>query len=195
MGNKKTKYIAYYRVSTNKQSLGIDAQKTMVRNHLGDIKPLESFTEKESSKSDKNRPELQKALAASKKNKATLIVATLSWLSRDLHFITSLGKSKINFVVCDIPDATPLTINILGAIAQYERETISNRTKRALQEVKKQGKALGYNNPNVRKGKPKKLKLNKLRLLHLHLRKKQLFQTDNLKERLPIKESFLSLRF
>ncbi len=152
MGNKKIKYIAYYRVSTNKQSLGIDAQKTMVKNYLGDIKPLESFTEKESGKSDKNRPELQKALATSKKNKATLIIATLSRLSRDLHFITSLGRSKVNFVVCDMPDATPLTINIMGAIAQYERESISNRTKRALQEVKKQGKPLGYNNPNVRKG-------------------------------------------
>lgn len=146
------KYVAYYRVSTKGQSLGIQTQKTMVRNYLRNVKPISNFTEKESGKSDKNRPQLQKALDLAKKTKSILIVATLSRLSRDLHFITSLGKSKVDFVICDMPDATPLTINIMGAIAQYERETISKRTKRALQEVKKRGKLLGYNNPRVKQG-------------------------------------------
>ena len=148
MNNEK--YVVYYRVSTQKQSLGIDAQKTMVKGYLRGKKELLSFTEKESGKSDKNRPELQKALAVARKEKAILLVATLSRLSRDLHFITSLSKSKVNFRVCDMPDASPLTINIMGAIAQYEREVISARTKRALAEVKKQGKSLGADNPKVR---------------------------------------------
>ena len=146
-------FVAYYRVSTQKQSLGIHAQKTMVKQYLKQYWPPSAhFTEKESGKSDKNRPELKKALEYCKKNKATLVVATLSRLSRDLHFITMLQKHKMKFVVCDMPEATPLTIHIMGAIAQYERESISKRTSRALQELKKQGKKLGSKNPKVMKG-------------------------------------------
>ena len=162
-------YVAYYRVSTQTQNIGLEAQKTMVKNYLKDKVPIQSFTEKESGKCDKNRPQLQKALELCKQKKAVLIVATLSRLSRDLHFITSLSKSKIDFKCCDMPDATPLTINLMGAIAQYERETISNRTKRALNELKKDGVALGANRPEVKAGldryrdKIKKEKLKRLK--------------------------------
>ena len=51
-----------------------------------------------------------------------------------------------------MPEAKPLTIHIMGAIAQYERETISKRTSRALQELKKKGKKLGSHNPKVKAG-------------------------------------------
>ena len=162
-------YVAYYRVSTQTQNIGLEAQKTMVKNYLKDKLPIQSFTEKESGKCDKNRPQLQKALELCKQKKAVLIVATLSRLSRDLHFITSLSKSRIDFKCCDMPDATPLTINLMGAIAQYERETISNRTKRALAELKKDGVALGANRPEVKAGldrhrdKIKKEKLKRLK--------------------------------
>ncbi len=146
-------YVAYYRVSTSRQTIGLQAQETMVKAYLKDQwPPIKSFTEKESGKCDKNRPQLQLALEYCQQHKATLIVATLSRLSRDLHFITSLSKSKIDFVCCDMPDATPLTINLMGAIAQYERETISKRTKRALEELKSRGVELGANNPKVRAG-------------------------------------------
>lgn len=161
------KYVAYYRVSTQKQSIGLEAQKTMVQNYLKDIAPMATFQEKESGKCDKNRPELQKAMKLCKKEGATLIIATLSRLSRDLHFITSLEKSKIRFVCCDMPGANSLTINLIGAIAQYERETISNRTKLALAEVKRSGKPLGMNNPKIKAGiekywaKQKQTKLKK----------------------------------
>lgn len=149
----RKQFVAYYRVSTQKQNLGLHAQKTMVKSYLKRFwPPSKSFTEKESGKSDKNRPQLQRALEYCKEHDATLVVATLSRLSRDLHFITMLQKHKIEFVVCDMPEATPLTIHIMGAIAQYERETISKRTSRALQELKKQGKKLGSHNPKIRKG-------------------------------------------
>lgn len=153
--NKRTRqsFVAYYRVSTQKQSLGLDAQKTMVRNYLKNYWPPDaSFTEKESGKSDKNRPELQKALEYCKKHGSKLVVATLSRLSRDLHFITMLDKQKIDFVICNMPKADPLTKHIMGAIAQYERETISKRTSRALQELKNKGVKLGSHNPKVMKG-------------------------------------------
>ena len=161
---KKPPFVAYYRVSTQKQNLGLSAQKTMVKKYLESYwPPSASFTEKESGKSDKNRPELQKALEYCKKHKATLVVATLSRLSRDLHFITSLKNNKINFAICDMPDANPLTIHIMGAIAEFERKTISERTSKALQELKKTGKKLGSHNPKILKGL-KKLWAEKRRL-------------------------------
>ena len=160
-------YVAYYRVSTSKQTIGLQAQKTMVKAYLKDQwPPIKSFTEKESGKCDKNRPQLQMALEYCIQHRATLVVATLSRLSRDLHFITSLAKSEIDFVCCDMPDATPLTINLMGAIAQYERETVSKRTKRALAELKSRGVELGANNPKVRAGLEKyreRQKENKLK--------------------------------
>ena len=171
-------FVAYYRVSTKKQALGLSAQKTMVKDHLKNWwPPVQSFTEKESGKSDRNRPELQKALEFCKRHDATLIVATLSRLSRDLHFITMLQKHKIKFVICDMPEANPLTINIMGAIAQYERETISKRTSRALQELKKQGKKLGSNNPKIRKAlkklwaKKRKLRKEREKMVQKKVRK------------------------
>ena len=146
-------YVAYYRASTSRQTIGLQAQETMVKTYLKDQwPPIKSFTEKESGKCDKNRPQLQMALEYCKQYKTTLVVATLSRLSRDLHFITSLAKSEIDFVCCDMPDATPLTIHLLGAIVQYERESISKRTKRALAELKSRGVELGANNPKVRAG-------------------------------------------
>ena len=146
-------YIAYYRVSTDKQGikgLGIKAQETAVKNYLKDkYPPAFSFTEVESGKKSK-RPALMKALALAKKEKAILVVAKLDRLSRDLHFITSLEKAKINFICCDYPDMDKLQLHIMGSIAQWEREQISKRTKAALSELKKQGKKLGWHNPKIR---------------------------------------------
>ena len=159
---KNRPYIAYYRVSTDRQGksgLGLEAQRTAVKDYLKGNLLFRQFTEVESGKRD-HRPELDKALDLCKKHKATLVVAKLDRLSRDLHFITSLGKAKIDFGICDMPEATPLTINIMGSIAQWEREAISKRTSQALQELKKKGVKLGYNNPRVKKGLKKYWKEN-----------------------------------
>ena len=161
---EKIKYVAYYRVSTDKQGasgLGLEAQKDAVKKYLKDKYPPEfQFTEIESGKNS-DRPELKKALELCKKEKAVLIVAKLDRLSRDLHFITSLSKAKIKFICCDMPEATPLTINIMGTLAQWEREQISNRTKQALAQLKKQGMKFGYNHPKTRAGLERRWKLLK----------------------------------
>ena len=166
---KKQKYITYYRVSTEKQGvsrLGLASQKDAVKNHLKNKYPPDfHFKEIESGKTS-DRPELQKALELCKKEKAVLIVAKLDRLSRDLHFITSLSKAKIKFICCDMPEATPLTINLMGALAQWEREQISNRTKQALTQLKKKGKKLGSHNPKTKAGLKKywkTLKKNKVK--------------------------------
>ena len=95
-------------------------------------------------------PELKKAITYCKEHKGTLIVAKLDRLSWDLGFITSL-QDDINFVCCDMPEATRETIGFMAVIARWEREQIAKRTKDALAEKRKEGVPLGAHKPKVRK--------------------------------------------
>lgn len=144
------RYIVYYRVSTKRQGLsglGLEAQRTIVENYIKNNTVIAEFTEIETGKSA-NRPQLLKALQACKENNATLIVAKLDRLARNLHFVTSLQAANVDFICCDMPTTNRLTIHIIAAIAENEAQLISQRTKQALAEKKKQGVKLGnpYNN-------------------------------------------------
>ena len=139
------KSIAYYRVSTAKQGisgLGIDAQKAAVATFLKGADLLAEFVEVESGKKNQ-RTELSRAIASAKAQGATLVIAKLDRLSRNAGFIFALRDSGVDFVCCDIPDANTLTVGIFAVIAQHERETISKRTKDALQAKKAKGEKLG----------------------------------------------------
>lgn len=140
------KYIAYYRVSTKQQGnsgLGLDAQKTMVRNYLKEDDILiDQFEEVESGKND-NRPQLLKAIEKSKNEGATLLIAKLDRLSRNAGFIFLLKDSNVDFKCVDMPEANSLTIGIMAVLAQEERLLISKRTTDALQELKSKGVKLG----------------------------------------------------
>jgi DNA invertase Pin-like site-specific DNA recombinase len=145
------KFVAYFRVSTDRQGksgLGLEAQRSAVMAYLngGRWTLVEEFTEVESGK-HADRPELEKALAACKKQKARLVIAKLDRLSRNLAFIAALMESGVEFVAVDMPHANKLTVHILAAVAQHERETISERTKAALAAAKKRGQRLG--NPGI----------------------------------------------
>lgn len=145
------KFVAYYRVSTDRQGksgLGLDAQREAVMGYLngGKWTLVSEFTEIESGK-HADRPELVAALAACKKQKAKLVIAKLDRLSRNLAFIATLMESGVEFVAADMPHANKLTVHILAAVAQHEREMISERTKAALAAAKKRGQQLG--NPNL----------------------------------------------
>jgi DNA invertase Pin-like site-specific DNA recombinase len=140
------KFVAYYRVGTQKQaksSLGLEAQKAAVLYYLngGGWKLLAEFTEIESGKHD-DRPELAKALVQCKKKKATLVIAKLDRLSRNVAFIARLMEGKVPSLAVDMPEANELTIHILAAVAQHERRMISTRIKEALQVAKAKGKHL-----------------------------------------------------
>ena len=145
------KFAAYYRVSTAKQGqsgLGLEGQQEACRNFLngGSWSLVGEFIEVETGKGKdalNKRPELVKALACAKRNDATLLIAKLDRLSRNLHFITSLMESKVKFVCCDLPDANNLTLHIFGAFAEYEAKRISERTKDALRAAKARGVKLG----------------------------------------------------
>lgn len=144
------RYVAYYRVSTVKQGrsgLGLEAQRKMVRDFValngGEI--VREFTEIESGKCA-DRPELSKAMKHASLVGGRLLVGKLDRLSRDLHFILSLQKSKIDFQVADLPGCDSFTIHIYGALAQRERELIASRTKAGLAAAKARGVKLGTNN-------------------------------------------------
>ena len=141
------RFVAYFRVSTDKQGesgLGLDAQRQAVMNYLngGPWRLVAEHTEVESGKRNA-RPELQKALAACRRHKAKLCIAKLDRLSRNLAFIATLMDSGVEFVATDNPHANKLTIHILAAVAEHEREAISERTKAALAAAKARGKKLG----------------------------------------------------
>jgi DNA invertase Pin-like site-specific DNA recombinase len=140
-------FAAYYRVSTDRQGksgLGIEAQQAAVRGYLGASMPIAEFTEIETGKRN-DRPELERALALCRKRKAKLIIAKLDRLSRNLAFIAALMDSSVEFVAVDNPHATRLTLHILAAVAEHEREMIAQRTKAALQAAKARGIRLGSN--------------------------------------------------
>ena len=152
MSTRPVRYVAYYRVSTDRQGksgLGLDAQQRAVADHLRghgcDL--VGSFTEVESGKRA-DRPELAKAIDACRRQKAKLIIAKLDRLSRNLAFVATLMDSGIEFVAADNPHANKLTIHILAAVAQHEREKISERTRAALQAARARGTRLG--NPRLR---------------------------------------------
>ena len=145
-----TAFIAYYRVSTDKQGrsgLGLDAQRQAVTEFVqGRGELLHAFTEIESGKKS-DRPQLAAALVACKKHKARLIIAKLDRLARNVHFISGLMESGVDFVAVDMPEANRLTIHILAAVAEHEREIISQRTKAALAAAKAKGTRLGNPTP------------------------------------------------
>lgn len=147
-------FVAYYRVSTERQGesgLGLAAQREAVSRFLGagngsgrgSTSLLAEFTEVESGKRHTNRPELLRAIELSRRQKATLVIAKLDRLARNVHFISGLMETGVEFVAADMPQANRLTIHILAAFAEHEREAISQRTKGALQAARKRGTRLG----------------------------------------------------
>jgi DNA invertase Pin-like site-specific DNA recombinase len=146
-------FVAYYRVSTERQGrsgLGLAAQKEAVANYLngGRWKLVGEFKEVESGKR-KDRPALAEALALCRIHKATLIIAKLDRLARNVNFISNLMESKVEFTAVDFPQANRLTVHILAAVAEHEAAMISQRTKAALAAAKARGTVLGGDRGNI----------------------------------------------
>lgn len=102
------------------------------------------FVEVESG-AKRERPVLAQAIAECRKQKATLLIAKLDRLARNVAFVSSLMEGGVDFVAVDAPFANKLMIHILAAFAEHEREQISDRTRRALAAAKERGVALGSN--------------------------------------------------
>jgi DNA invertase Pin-like site-specific DNA recombinase len=145
------KFIAYYRVSTQKQGqsgLGLEAQQTAVMSYLngGQWELVGAFTEIETGKGAnalERRPQLRAALDQCKKMRATLVIAKLDRLARNVHFVSGLIESGVEFVAADMPHANKTMIQIHAVMSEHERDQISARTKAALAAAKARGVVLG----------------------------------------------------
>ena len=142
------RWVAYYRVSTAKQGasgLGLEAQTAAVTNFVagrnGEI--IASFTETESGKKATNRPALIAALELCRKRRATLVIAKLDRLARNVHFISGLLESNVLFVAADQPTKDRFMLHLQAAFAEEEGRRISERTKEALAAAKRRGVVIG----------------------------------------------------
>jgi DNA invertase Pin-like site-specific DNA recombinase len=143
---KSNRFVAYYRVSTQRQGksgLGLDAQRKAVNDRLcGQANLIAEYTEVESGKRN-DRPRLAEALAACRLHRATLIIAKLDRLARNVAFVSNIMDSDVDFEAVDFPQANRLTIHILAAVAEHEARIISDRTRAALAAAKARGVCLG----------------------------------------------------
>jgi len=141
-------FVAYYRVSTTGQGesgLGLDAQKLAVLTYLATVVDSECIAELieiESGKR-KDRPQLVEAIKIARRKKATLVIAKLDRLARNVHFVSGLMESGVEFVACDNPHANRLMVHMLAAFAEHERDMISLRTKEGLKAARARGRVLG----------------------------------------------------
>ena len=145
------KFVAYYRVSTDRQGqsgLGLDAQREAVARHIGQAELVAEFTEVESGRKN-DREQLAHALSLAKRTKATLVIAKLDRLARNVHFISGLLESNVPFVCADMPEADRTFLQMMAVFAEWEARKISERTKAALAQVKAQGRRLGSPTPEL----------------------------------------------
>lgn len=143
------RYVAYLRVSTSRQGasgLGLEAQREAVTRYVQQVGGVlvEEVVEVESGKL-KDRPGLTAALDLCRLASATLTIAKLDRLARNVAFVSSLMDGGVEFVAVDAPYANRLMLHILAAFAEHERDMVSARTKAALQAAKSRGVKLGLN--------------------------------------------------
>lgn len=147
------KYIAYYRVSTDRQGrsgLGLEAQRQIVEDYVSQQPGgfvLDSFTDVMSGRSER-RPELHAALAAAKAYGATLIVAKLDRLARNARFLGEIHEGDVDVVFCNLPQLPPgpvgrFMVQIMASIAELESGMISDRVRGAIAAAKRRGKTWG----------------------------------------------------
>lgn len=140
-----SKFIAYYRVSTARQGrsgLGLEAQRSAVRAHLGSAALIGEYVEVESGRRN-DRPKLTEALSACRVHNSVLVIAKLDRLARNVAFVSNLMEAGVEFEAVDFPQANRLTVHILAAVAEHEARLISERTRAALSAAKARGATLG----------------------------------------------------
>ena len=145
------KFIAYYRVSTDKQGksgLGLEAQRTAVTNYLngGDWKIIAEFTEVETGKRA-DRPQLDAALKAARLHRAAIVVSKVDRLTRSVAFLSKLLEADVDVRFADLPQIEGPTgrfmLQQMASVAELEAGMIADRTKKALAAAKANGKKLG----------------------------------------------------
>jgi DNA invertase Pin-like site-specific DNA recombinase len=149
-----SKIVVYFRQSTDKQKrsgLGIEAQQAAVRQYAErtGAETIGSYTETESG-GNNDRPQFARAVAHARRSRATLVVAKLDRLARNLAFLDQLQQSKLNFVALDCEHANKAMLQMMMVMAEWERDQVSIRTKAALAARRERGEKLGAENPACR---------------------------------------------
>lgn len=145
-------YATYLRVSTQRQGaqgLGISAQREMCDNFIKQNKgeQVREFMDVESG-THRGRKGLWQAIDYCKKNGCSLVIAKLDRLARDVEFTFKVINTGIDIHFTDMPVVNSMILGVFAAVAQYEREMCSTRTKQALAVKKAQGVKLGAANEN-----------------------------------------------
>lgn len=141
------KYSIYIRVSTTRQGeshLGLEAQIKTCTDYITSVggEVDEIFSDVQSGKS-RNRKGLWDAITHCKSTGQTLVFAKLDRLARDVEFTFKVKNTGINIYFCDMPVCNTMVLGVFAAVAEYERELISCRTKAALKAKKARGCKLG----------------------------------------------------
>ena len=139
--------VGLYRVSTAEQGnsgLGLEAQQASVRAFVAaqGWTLVAEFSDIASGKDDR-RPGFQAALTRCRQLGAVLVAARLDRITRRAHTLSQLLEDGYSIRAADMPGADDLMMRIYAAMAQKERELISERTKAALAAARARGKALG----------------------------------------------------
>jgi DNA invertase Pin-like site-specific DNA recombinase len=156
------KYIGYVRTSTGKQVLGLEEQKSRINQFITSNNDflVDIVSEQESGKNNE-REGLEIAVNLCVKNGYTLLFTKLDRLSREVEFLFTLRNKGVKLRCIELPELNTLTLGIFGSVAQWERELISSRTKRGLEELKKRGVKLGTPQNFTREGRIKGLEVVK----------------------------------
>lgn len=143
--------VSYLRVSTKKQGrsgLGLEAQREAVNRYMASTGAtlVHEFEEVETGKGSnalEKRPQLRAAIALAKKRKAVLVIARLDRLARNVHFVSGLMETGVQFRCCDFPTADRTMLHIYAVMAEAEGRRISKNISDALQAKKREGKPVG----------------------------------------------------
>lgn len=153
-------FATYLRVSTAKQGhsgLGLEAQRKMCADFVAaqNGRMACEFVDVESG-THRDRKGLQDAIAYCKKNDCALVIAKLDRLARDVEFCFKVVNTGIEIHFTDMPQMNTLLLGVFAAVAQYERELTSDRTKKALAVKKAQGASLGASSEKYRENRAHK---------------------------------------
>ncbi|MFC0386837.1 recombinase family protein [Muricoccus vinaceus] len=139
--------VALYRVSTAEQGhsgLGLEAQQASVRVFVErEGRMLVAEYQDIASGKDDRRPGFQAALTRCRQLGAVLVAARLDRITRRAHTLSGLLEEGLSIRTADMPGADDLMMRVYAAMAQKERELISERTRVALVAARARGAVLG----------------------------------------------------
>ena len=138
--------VGYARTSTTDQTAGLEAQ-------LRDLEAAgcHRIFKEQLSSVDTKRPELERALDYVRDGD-TLVVTKLDRLARSMaHLVEITGKLKakgveLKVLALNLDTSTPtgkLMLNLLGSIAEFERELMLERQREGIAKAKADGKYKG----------------------------------------------------